>query len=82
MKVIKRILKGMGYLEDYGEHPGNIFIFIFLFICVFLGVEANGFFGGLIGFGICFFTLGIPYFIGCYERAIGQEKINAKKINS
>lgn len=69
MRWIRQTIRGAGYLEGYGHHPGWAILGIIILASGLAGIEKgglNGFIGGMIIGGIC--TL--PMFIaGCIGRA-------------
>lgn len=77
MKIIRHIVRGAGYLEGYGRHPGTGM----LLLCIFLGGLAGIEHGGFIGFiGGCIFAsvFYLPiYILGCIERS--KESDRAQK---
>lgn len=74
MRFIRQIIRGAGYLEGYGEHPGNSIVIIMLIICGLAGAEKGGlagFVGGAV-FGAMFI---LPLWIhGCISRADACDK--------
>jgi len=64
VKTVKAILRGISYVEGYGEHPGTI-ILVWL---VLLGAIAGGWMGAL----IMLLVFGPLYLWGAYDR--GRER--------
>lgn len=69
MRIIRQIIRGAGYLEGFGEHPGNSMVVIMLLMCGLAGAQRGswaGFFGGIV-IGAMFI---LPLWIhGCIARA-------------
>ena len=69
LKFFKRVWMGAGYLEGYGEHPGNLMLFVMMTSCGLAGVEKGGL-RGFIGGAIIGAVFILPmYFMGCVSRA-------------
>lgn len=49
MKLLKDIIRGAGYLEGYGHHPGNATIVFLIVLCGLSGIEKGGSTGFIIG---------------------------------
>lgn len=67
MKTLTRIYRGMRYSEKYGEHPGNVWIIVFLLMGAMAGAD-KGLLHSLMGACIMAAIFGPLYLIGCYER--------------
>jgi hypothetical protein len=80
MKNLKHMIRGMGYLEGYGHHPGNMLLLAILLIGGISGID-----GGLRGFfgGMAIIAMGIlpMYFHGCYVRSLNYEKDKEQTFN-
>ncbi len=78
MRFIKQAIRGAGYLEGFGNHPGVDIVVVMILVCGLAGAQRGswaGFFGGLI-FG--FVTI-MPFFIiGCISRAEACERQQAQ----
>ena len=73
MKTIKHIIRGMGYLEGFGYHPGNAFLFVMIIMGGIAGLKGgvSGFFGGM---GIILVGMLPLYLSGCHARSVAYEK--------
>jgi hypothetical protein len=80
MKTIKHIIRGMGYLEGFGYHPGNWMMVSIMLIGGIAGIDGGwrGFFGG---FGIVFLGMLPMYMYGCYTRSVNYEKDRERTFN-
>jgi hypothetical protein len=85
MKTIKRIIRGMGYLEGFGYHPGNWWMLAAIALGAFGGLYRQGVYVGMGGAiqGSFLVTVGMlfPYFYGCYMRTVMYEKEMEKTFN-
>lgn len=74
MRWIKQAIRGAGYLEGYGEHPGRDIVVVMILVCGLAGAQRGswaGFFGGAV-FGAMMI---LPFFIGgCISRANACDK--------
>jgi hypothetical protein len=80
-KFFRRVIKGAGYLEGYGHHPGTLLLAVFILCCGLAGIKNGkvfGFFGGMAFGAIC---MGPFYIIGCVERAKGYEEAVVRTFN-
>lgn len=67
-QMLRRVVRGMGYLPGFGSHPGTPVIF---------GIAMLGFFaGGWIGSAVMLGVFGPFYVLGAYERAVEYERHN------
>ena len=73
IKHIKRILKGCGYLEGYGTHPGTEWIMLFIFVGFMVGIS-DGTFYGFLGAGLFALFFGPIYLYGAWSRGKCFEK--------
>jgi hypothetical protein len=73
-KFFRHVIRGAGYLEGYGYHPGTGMLFIIGLLGGLAGVQNGGLAGLLGGFVIAFvFTLPF-YIIGCVDRSKGYDR--------
>lgn len=63
--MIRAIIRGMGYVEGYGDHPGTVPLIFFLL----LGLVASRSWVGPAIMGLAF---GPFYLWGAYERGKGR----------
>jgi hypothetical protein len=74
-KTIKHIIRGCGYLEHCGEHPGTEFLFIFILMGALACVPNGGWKGAIFG-SLAMGTFMAPlYMIGAYDRSVLDEKL-------
>lgn len=73
MKTIKRIFRGMGYLEGYGHHPGNMLMITMILMCAVTGGMNGGLRGFFSGMGIVLIGMLPMYIHGCYARSVDYE---------
>ena len=69
MNIFRHIIRGAGYLEGYGTHPGTEVVCIFILVGGLAGIEKGGLFGfigGCIFASIFFLPL---YIVGCIDRS-------------
>lgn len=82
MRFIRQIIRGAGYLEGYGEHPGNSMVVIMLIVCGLAGAQRGswaGFFGGTV-IGSMFI---LPLWIhGCISRANACDRAQAQLLKT
>jgi hypothetical protein len=74
MKIIRHIIRGAGYLEGYGHHPGTSTILLFIFIGGLAGAQRGswaGFFGGMILSAMFYLPL---YIWGCIDRSKDSDR--------
>jgi len=71
-RVVLLTLKGCGYLEGYGHHPGTIPLAILVVSGAFAGVW-SGWVGAIAGAGVMAAICGPFYLAGAYERANSSE---------
>jgi hypothetical protein len=77
MKFIKQAIRGAGYLEGYGDHPGKDVVVIILLVCGLAGIEKGGLTGFLGGMAIgAIFVLPL-FVVGCIDRANACDKQQA-----
>jgi uncharacterized membrane protein YjgN (DUF898 family) len=68
--------KGAGYLEHYGHHPGNMFIFLWTVLWLFFLVNTFSVGMSSVLFATTIYlTLAAPWVIGCILRAREHERI-------
>lgn len=74
MKLLRHIIRGAGYLEGYGNHPGTPLLFIFTVAGGLAGIEKGGLTGFIGGCIIAFVTTLPLYIIGCIDRSKGADR--------
>jgi hypothetical protein len=81
MRFIKQVIRGAGYLEGFGNHPGVDMVVIMLLVCGLAGVEKGGLTGFLGGMAIGAIFI-LPFFIaGCVSRANACDEKQAQLLN-
>ena len=82
VRWIKQAIRGAGYLEGYGEHPGKDMVVMMILVCGLAGAQRGswaGFFGGT-AFGA---VMILPFFIaGCISRANACDREQARLLNT
>lgn len=80
MKTIKHIVRGCGWLEHCGDHPGTAVLFVFILMGAI--AASNGGWRGCIG-GAGFMAVGIAplYLWGAYDRSVLDEKLSKNNQN-
>jgi len=82
MRWLKQAIRGAGYLEGYGNHPGVDVVVVMILVCGLAGAQRGswaGFFGGLV-FG---FIAIMPFFIaGCISRANACDEQQARLLKT
>ena len=82
MRWLKQAIRGAGYLEGYGNHPGVDVVVVMILVCGLAGAQRGswaGFFGGL-AFG---FVAIMPFFIaGCISRANACDQAQARLLKT
>jgi hypothetical protein len=66
--MFREIIQGAGYLEDYGNHPGNGIMLGFIVIGA-IGGGVHGLAGAFIGGLLMTITIGPMWIVGCISRA-------------
>jgi hypothetical protein len=69
MNIFRHIIRGAGYLEGYGHHPGTGVVLAFGLLGGLAGVDANGLVGFISGFTVVLLFLAPMYCYGCIERS-------------
>lgn len=77
MKTIKHIIRGCGWLEHCGEHPGTSILFCFILMGAIAGSH-GGWKGSLFGAGAMGTFMTPLYLWGAYDRSVLNEKLNEK----
>ena len=77
MRIIRQIIRGAGYLEGYGHHPGNSMLIIMIMACGAAGIKGGfaGFLGGMLLGAVFILPLWI---IGCVGRANDCDRSQAR----
>lgn len=73
-------IKGAGYLEGYGAHPGLPAFLVFVAFGAISGAVHAGPIGAAAGVLMMLAWLGPLYLIGCYDRAAGHERATLKEL--
>ncbi len=81
LHLIRQAWRGAGYLEGYGHHPGWATLLIFIFCAGLAGIDKGGLRGFLGGLAVGIVAFGIPFIIGCVDRANGCDRAQARIIN-
>lgn len=69
--IIKNIRTGLGYIPEFGSHPGTEFYVLFVVGTLLIGGWKAALFIA--------FMLGIPYFYGAYDRGADYKRILEKR---
>jgi len=67
MATLRYIIRGCGYLDGYGEHPGTPFL-IAMVVMGFVAGAQRGLLVGLIGAGVMLAVFGSMYLCGAHDR--------------
>lgn len=74
MKAIQHMIRGCGYLEHCGDHPGTSFLVICVLMGVCVGASRGGWVGAL-GGALFMGAFIVPLYLwGAYERSVLNEK--------
>lgn len=73
-------IKGAGYLEGYGAHPGLPVLLGYVAVGAISGAIQAGPIGAAAGVLMMLACLGPLYLIGCYDRAAGHEHATLKEL--
>lgn len=82
--IIKHIIRGAGYIEGYGHHPGNTYFLSFILlggIVGFLMAESSRLIGGA---SLAFVEIVaiLPFYVmGCIDRSKNYERDKERLIN-
>lgn len=68
MKLLRDIWQGAGYLEGFGNHPGNIYLVLLVLAGALAGVK-GGLTGVLVGTFVMLLFVLPSWCIGCIGRA-------------
>lgn len=80
IKTIKRTIRGMGYLDSCGYHPGTSLLIAFMIMGGIASInKPNDVSGFLKGVGLVGAFIAPIYFIGCHDRALIEENEKRKK---
>jgi len=81
IRIIKQIIRGCGYLPGVGEHPGTMWLIVFILMGGMAGAMnqnynvLNGIVGGSIFMGIFI----LPFYLyGAYDRANLSDELSKK----
>lgn len=79
MRAIRHMIRGCGYLEHCGDHPGTSF----MAICILMGAYAGAIHGGWAGaLGGALFMgafVGPLYLWGAYDRSVLDERLSHQR---
>jgi hypothetical protein len=80
MKVIRQIIRGCGELPHVGDHPGSIWLFMFILMGLLAGVQSGlwGAFGGATLMALFMLPL---YLWGAYDRAQLSDRLVERELN-
>ena len=75
IKTIRRTIKGMGYLDSCGDHPGTALLIAFILMGGIAGLnKSNDMMGFAKGAGFMSILIGPLYLNGCHDRAVIDEE--------
>ncbi len=77
LDILRKIVKGCGYLPGYGTHPGTIVVISLALIGALAGITSKSpdkLYGALVGASFMSVFILPLYFYGAYERANDYEK--------
>lgn len=78
MKTVRRIIRGCGYLPACGDHPGTPFLLFCIILGVMAGVKRGSWVTAIVGAGVMLLVFGSCYAVGAYDRAVIQEREDAR----
>lgn len=78
MNVFQKTIKGMGYLEGYGEHPGWSMLALFVGLGAVAGIP-NGILNILSGALVMLVGVGCVFAFGAYSRYCHWENSQMNK---
>ena len=80
IQIIRRTIKGMGYLDSCGDHPGTALLIAFILMGGIAGLnQSNDMMGFATGAGIMGAFVAPLYLSGCYERGKIEDEMNLKR---
>lgn len=75
IQTIRRTIKGMGYLDSCGDHPGTALLIAFILMGGIAGLnQSNDMIGFAKGAGFMSILVGPLYLNGCHDRAVIDEE--------
>ncbi|WP_234053655.1 MULTISPECIES: hypothetical protein [unclassified Xanthobacter] len=74
LRVLRQVRRGMGWLPDYGHHPGTGLLIALIGAGAVAGARGGGWEGAIAGAGAMLVLLGAIYAWGAYDRAEGQDR--------
>lgn len=74
LRVLRQVRRGMGWLPDFGHHPGTGLLIALTGAGAVAGARGGGWEGALAGAGAMLVLLGAIYAWGAYGRAEGQDR--------
>ena len=79
IQTIRRTIKGMGYLDSCGDHPGTALLIAFLLMGGVAGLNrTNDVWGFAKGAGFMGVFIAPLYLSGCYYRGKIEDEMNTK----
>ena len=82
MKFLRHVIRGAGYLEGYGHHPGTGMLLIITLMGGLAGA-GKGLLTGFIGGCIIAFVFTLPlYIIGCVDRSKSADRDQARLLKT
>jgi hypothetical protein len=80
IQTIRRTIKGMGYLDSCGDHPGTALLIAFLLMGGLAGLnKSNDIMGFATGAGLMGIVVAPLYLSGSYERGKIEDEMNLKR---
>lgn len=70
------MIRGCGYLEHCGDHPGTSFLVICVLMGVCVGASRGGWSGAFSGAAFMGAFIGPLYLWGAYERSVEDERLS------
>lgn len=77
MKAIRHVIRGCGYLEHCGHHPGTAFLAICILMGAYAGAIRGGWSGALGGAAFMGVFIGPLYLRGAYDRSVLDDRLTA-----
>lgn len=75
MRAIRHMVRGCGYLEHCGDHPGTPLVIALIVMGVIAGSD-GGWKGSLGGAALMGASIGPLYLWGAYKRSVFNEKLS------
>jgi len=74
IRMIKRTIKGCGYVPGYGTHPGTPIIWYLTFLGFSINLVNGTLMMAIVSASLMLIIFGIPYLWSAHERAVDGEK--------